>query len=116
MTRLFAGTPWDMPPRCDRCGELESVCKCPPVPEPPKYVAPQKQTARLTIERRKGGRAVTNVRGLLAAENDLPALLTRLKAVCGAGGTIKDDTIEIQGEQLERIRGCLSEMGYKVKG
>jgi translation initiation factor 1 len=56
------------------------------------------------------------IRGLAAADNDLPALLTRLKAACGAGGTIKDDSIEIQGRHLEGVRTLLAELGYRVKG
>lgn len=59
---------------------------------------------------------VTVVRGLAPADNDLPALLVRLKNVCGAGGTLRDDLLEIQGNHLERVRGVLAEMGYRVKG
>src|SRR6185312_7163364 len=104
MGRLFAGTPWDQPPTCQRCGKLEQDCKCPPPVKTPEYLAPEKQTARLVIEKRTGKRYVTVVRGLAANENDLPALLTKLKAACGAGGAVKDDLIELQGQQLERIR------------
>ena len=82
--RLFEGTPWDRPPRCERCGELEEVCTCPP---PPRVLTPpEKQTARLAVEKRKKGKVVTVVRGLAADDNDLPGLLGRLKAACGAGG------------------------------
>jgi translation initiation factor 1 len=112
--RLFEGTPWDRPPRCDRCGELEETCTCPP---PPKVLTPpEKQTARLAVERRKKGKVVTVVRGLPADQNDLPGLLGQLKAACGAGGTIKDDELEVQGEHLERLRGLLGEIGYRVRG
>ncbi len=58
---------------------------------------------------------MTVVRGLAAAENDLPALLTQLKNHCGAGGTINDEQIEIQGDHLNRIRQALTEIGYRVK-
>jgi len=112
--RLLEGTPWDRPPRCERCGELEEACTCPP---PPKVLTPpEKQTARLAIEKRKKGKVVTVVRGLPADENDLPGLLGQLKAACGAGGTIKEDELEIQGEHLERLRGLLGEIGYRVRG
>jgi translation initiation factor 1 len=112
--RLFEGTPWDRPPRCERCDELEEACICPP---PPKVLtSPEKQTARLNVEKRKKGKVVTVVRGLPAEENDLPALLGQLKAACGAGGTIKDDELEIQGDHLERLRGLLGEIGYRVRG
>ena len=116
MGRLFAGTPWDRPPTCERCGKLEQECQCPPVAKPPEYLAPEKQTARLAVEKRPGKRWVTAVRGLAAADNDLAGLLAKLKAACGAGGTLKEDVIELQGQQLDRIRSVLQEIGYKVKG
>jgi translation initiation factor 1 len=111
--RLFAGTPFDRPPKCERCGELETDCRC--VPLPAALIAPAKQTARLTVEKRRKGKVVTVIRGLSAAGNDLPSLLSRLKSRCGAGGTIQGDTLEIQGAQVERISTVLNELGYIVK-
>jgi translation initiation factor 1 len=117
MTRLFAGTDWDQPPRCQRCDQLESACQCPPPAPPPKRLAdPTTQTARLAIEKRKRGKLMTVVRGLSPADNDLAALLTQLKTECGAGGTIKEELLEIQGKHLERIRGVLQTLGYRVQG
>ena len=58
---------------------------------------------------------VTVIRGLPAEGNDLPGLLTQLKNSCGAGGTIKEDTIELQGDHLQRVRDTLSEIGFRVK-
>lgn len=112
--RLFEGTQWDRPPRCERCGELEEACTCPPLPK--VLTPPEKQTARLNVEKRKKGKVVTVVRGLAADENDLPGLLGQLKAACGAGGTVKGDELEIQGDHLERLRGLLAEIGYRVRG
>jgi len=112
--RLFEGTPWDQPPRCDRCGQLDDDCVCPPPPK--EWLAPSTQTARLAVEKRKRGKVVTVVRGLAAEDNDLPALLTRLKTACGAGGAVKDDLLEVQGNHLERLRGLLEEIGYRVRG
>ncbi len=117
MTRLFAGTPFDRPPRCEVCDELEEDCTCPPAPpEPPFRIPPEKQTARLAIEKRKRGKTVTVIRDLPAEGNDLPALLSSLKNKCGAGGNLQDNLIEIQGNQLDRIRDELRQLGYKVKG
>jgi translation initiation factor 1 len=112
--RLFAGTPFDRPPKCDRCGALETDCVCPPLPA--ARIPPQNQVARLAVEKRKKGKVVTVIRGLHAVGNDLPDLLTRLKSQCGAGGTIQDESLEIQGEHVERIRAALTELGYGVKG
>lgn len=112
--RLFEGTPWDRPPTCERCGRLESECGCPPPTKP--TLAPQKQTAKLAIEKRRMGKVVTTIRGLSSADNDLKGLLAKLKNACGAGGALDGDTLEIQGNQLERLRGLLSDIGYKVRG
>lgn len=114
--RLFEGTELDRPPRCERCNELESDCQC-PEPEP-KAIEPGKQTARIQIEKRKKGKVVTVVRGLNEGHpgKHLAELLTKLKDACGAGGTIQDSEIEIQGKHLERLKKLLAGMGFKVKG
>lgn len=107
--RLFAGTPWDIPPRCDRCGELSENCRCPPPRTPP-----EKQTARIVVEKRARGKVVTVIRGL-AADNDFADLLKHLKNACGAGGAIDGDTLEVQGKHAETIQRILTERGYKVR-
>ena len=112
--RLFEGTEFDRPPRCEKCEELEENCKCPPEPTP--LLDPSKQTARIAKEKRKKGKMVTVIRGLPAEGNDLPELLTKLKNSCGAGGTLKEDELEIQGDQLDRVREVLQQIGFKVKG
>ena len=112
--RLFEGTLFDRPLRCEVCGKLEAECTCPP-PEIPR-IAPEKQTAKLSIEKRKKGKLVTVIQGLPGEGNDLPALLAALKNLCGAGGTLKEDVLEIQGQHLDRIRGHLAQLGYRTKG
>ena len=112
--RLFEGTPYDQPPKCDRCGALETDCTCPPPAA--ARIPPEKQSARLTVEKRRKGKVVTVIRGLTAAASDLPALLSLLKSQCGAGGTLDEECLEIQGQHVERIRAALSNLGYRVKG
>ena len=114
MTRLFSGTPFDRPPVCDRCGKLESACACSPISKPKNQTPPAKQTVRLAIEKRKKGKLVTVIRGLSATDNDLPALLGKLKDRCGAGGSLDGDTLEIQGNHVDRLRTLLGEIGYRV--
>jgi len=114
VTRLFAGTPWDRPATCDRCGKLESECACPP-PAESKRIPPENQTARLSIEKRARGKIVTVIGSLDPEGNDLPALATRLKASCGAGGTIKEGRIELQGDHLQAVDAALLALGYKTR-
>ena len=111
--RLFAGTPFDRPPQCDRCGQLDAECACPP--PAPRRLAPERQTARLAVEKRTKGKLVTVIRGLTAENNDLPELLSKLKSICGAGGTVKDDELEIQGSHLDRLKEALLKLGYRVR-
>lgn len=126
MTRLFAGTEFDIPPRCDDCGELESECVCTPEQKArleaerqreADRIEPSKQTARLSVQKRKGGRKATVVQGLTSKANDLHDLLTKLQAACGSGGTVKakEDLLEIQGDHLDKVRQTLKAIGYKVK-
>lgn len=112
MTRLFAGTPFDKPPTCERCGLPDAECTCPP--PAPVQTPPGKQTARIAVEKRPKGKVATVVRGLKADANDLAALLTQLKNTCGAGGTINGDVLEIQGDHADRVAKVLAKLGYKL--
>lgn len=114
MQRLFAGTEFDRPPRCERCEKLEEECECEPEPEPVTPV--EKQTAKLSKEKRKRGKVVTVISGLLDEGSSLTELLTRLKTACGAGGTIKEGALEIQGDHMDRVRDELKSIGYRVRG
>ena len=63
----------------------------------------------------RGGKAVTLVKGLPLAGAELKALAKVLKQKCGVGGALKDEIIEIQGDQRENIKMELEKRGYKVK-
>lgn len=116
MQRLFSGTQWDRPPTCERCGRPEAECACPPPPPAaPVRLAPETQTARLTLEKRAKGKLVTVIGGLDPEGNDLAALATTLKARCGAGGTVKGGAIELQGDHLAAAEKALQAIGYRTK-
>lgn len=60
----------------------------------------------LAIEKRAGGKVVTVVRGITRGEE---ALLAALKKLCGAGGALREDGIEIQGDHRARVERFLVE-------
>jgi len=80
-----------------------------------KRIPPEQQTARLMTERRAKGKLVTVIAGLKPEDNDLSELATRLKNACGAGGTVKDGQIELQGDHLQAAERTLQAIGYKTK-
>jgi translation initiation factor 1 len=63
----------------------------------------------------RGGKVVTVVRGLPETGSALEARAQELKRLCGAGGTLRDGAIEVQGDHRERIRERLIALGYRVK-
>ena len=66
-------------------------------------------------ERRAKGKLVTVIAGLDPIDNDLSELATRLKTACGAGGTVKDGQIELQGDHLTAAERALQSIGYRTK-
>ena len=58
---------------------------------------------------------MTVVSGLGLDAAELALLAKTMKQRCGVGGSIKDWTIEIQGDQREKARDMLTEKGFKVR-
>jgi translation initiation factor 1 len=63
----------------------------------------------------RGGKAMTVVDGIPLAPEQLKQLAREMKQRCGVGGSVKDDAIEIQGDQRELLREFLQQRGYTVK-
>jgi len=61
------------------------------------------------------GKGVTLVTGVALPEEELKQLGTRLKQLCGTGGTVKDGVIEIQGDQRDKLFTWFQQQGQKVK-
>jgi translation initiation factor 1 len=78
---------------------------------PPNQQNPRVETSRSG----RKGKTVTIIRGFQAKPETLADLLKKLKTLCGAGGTVKDDTIEIQGDHKQKIVQFLLQLGYKAK-
>lgn len=50
--------------------------------------------------------------GLPLGATELDALGTALKRYCGAGGTVRNGVIEIQGDHRDRLVAELRRLGY----
>mgnify|MGYP001337928791 FL=1 len=74
------------------------------------------KTVRVRIDSKgRKGKTVTLVEGLQHNPATLAEIARILKQHCGAGGTVKDGHIEIQGNQVDRVAEKLREMNYVVK-
>ena len=108
---LFDGTPLERPVVCDRCSLDVRLCRCPPLDTPA-----EKQSLKFRLEKRKGGKLVTVVVGFHCSDQQLLTCLSALKSQCGAGGTINDGNVELQGDHTQRIGPILKTLGYRLQG
>jgi translation initiation factor 1 len=85
---------------------------------PPARAAAAAGPAKVRVGREvsgRGGKGVSVVSGVPLAADALEELATRLKKICGAGGAVKDGTIEIQGDHRDRLVTELCKLGYDAK-
>jgi translation initiation factor 1 len=78
---------------------------------------PAKVVAKLRVETKgRGGKTVTVVYDLPRNSDFLKDLSQELKRICGTGGAVSEDTVELQGDLRERVRAALLKKGWTVKG
>lgn len=70
---------------------------------------------RIRLDRRASGRVVTVVTGLPGSASEVDALGRGLKSACGAGGTVKDGALEIQGDHRDKVEAVLEARGLRSK-
>jgi len=63
----------------------------------------------------RAGKGVTVVTGLPLDEAALAQLAAELKRRCGSGGTVREGTIEIQGEHRDTLVAELQKRGYDAR-
>ena len=77
---------------------------------------PEKQDLRIQATRSgRKGKTVTIITGFQHQSETLSKLLKKLKSQCGSGGTVKNDTLEIQGDHKQKLLETLTQLGYKAK-
>ncbi len=108
---FFDGTPLERPVLCERCGKDAKVCDC-----PPPDVPPAKQSLKVRLDKRKRGKLVTVISGFRCSVSQLHETLSALKTQCGAGGSLDEQNIELQGDHTARVPQLLVNRGYRVQG
>jgi translation initiation factor 1 len=96
---------------CPVCRQPVAQCTC-------KQAAAPKGDGVVRVSREtkgRGGKAVTVVRGVALAADQLADLGKQLRTSCGSGGTVKDGVIEVQGDHTDRVVELLKARGHHVK-
>ena len=96
---------------CPKCRRPMTSCTC-------EREAPPRGDGIVRVGRETKGRkgaGVTIVTGVPLGADELAQLASRLKKKCATGGTVRDGTIEIQGDHRDKVVAELSVAGYKVK-
>jgi translation initiation factor 1 len=90
---------------CDKCGLPEDLCVC-------EEIVKESQRVRISSDKRRFGKVATIIDGIDDKDIDLKELSSLLKAKCACGGTIKDRTIELQGDHKGKVKEILENIGY----
>ena len=93
---------------CPVCGLPKELCIC-------EEIAKEQQEITIKKTKRRYGKFVTVISGFNEKRIDIESLIKDLKATCACGGTIKNGTIELQGDQVEKAKAFLVSKGYNVK-
>jgi translation initiation factor 1 len=97
---------------CPECGKPVGECVC----RRQKAIPVGDGIVRVSRETKgRKGKGVTLVTGVRLDEDGLQKLATELKRKCGAGGTVKEGVIEIQGDHRDLLVTELTRRGYTVK-
>jgi len=63
----------------------------------------------------RNGKGVTLVTGLPLSGKDLEDLGKVLRQACGSGGTVKDGSVEIQGDHRDKVQAALFRQGIQAR-
>ncbi len=89
---------------CPKCGLDKSICVC-------DIVAKEEERIRVTHDKRRYRKSVTIISGI-SKEVNIKDILKQLKSKMACGGTLKDDTIILQGDHRARIKDALIGLGF----
>jgi len=90
---------------CPKCGLPKQACIC-------EEISKSEQRVTVTTEKRRFGKITTLVSGF-GKEVNIKDIAKQLKSELACGGTVKNSTIELQGDHRKNIKKALIKLGFK---
>ncbi len=111
--RLVYSTGPDGTVKCPNCGKVP--CECAEGLAGELRERRQSEPVRVYFRRTGKGSGLTFIEKLPMHPAGKEELLKKFKKRFGAGGTVKNGVLEIQGDRREFVRNELEAAGYKVR-
>jgi translation initiation factor 1 len=89
---------------CPKCGLPKEACVC-------TEIAKEEQKIKISVEKKRYGKLMTVISGF-NKDIDLKDIAKKLKSEFACGGTVKDNTIELQGDHKKKIKQALIKLGF----
>ncbi len=88
---------------CPKCGLPLQACVC-------EEIAKTEQRIQVTTEKKKFGKLITVISGFQGV--DLKVIAKSLKHELACGGTIRNSSIELQGDHTKNVKQALIKLGF----
>lgn len=89
---------------CPKCGLPQHACVC-------EEIAKQEQKIHIELVKRKYGKYSTIVSGF-GNDVNIKDIAKQLKSELACGGTVKNNTIELQGDHKKAVKPLLIKAGF----
>jgi len=89
---------------CPKCGLPRELCSC-------EAMAKEEEKIRVYTVTRRFGKKTTVIDGI-SKGLDIKKILKDMKHNLACGGTLKKNTIELQGDHLNKAKGILVKLGF----
>jgi translation initiation factor 1 len=90
---------------CSVCGLSADLCMC-------STLAREKQIVTISAIKRRFGKLMTVISGIDRKAVDIKGLAKQLKTKLACGGTVKNNNIELQGNQKQAAKKILIASGF----
>jgi len=92
---------------CPKCGLPKQACVC-------EQIVKSAQRIKVTTDQKRYGKVVTVITGFESGM-DIKKIAKTLKNKLACGGTLRENTIELQGDHKKKVKEILVELGFDAE-